>query len=1315
MCANKNDNVPEQSRQPLVLQNICLDLKLKAKSYRDRFVKFLKKNRSELNLNGDEDIVAAYFDRIWPNGAPGSMIVSNASFDKFDRWIIRPPAEGPMAATFAVNGLIPTFSGYRRQGTIVIDDFRTTDHIPPRRFERYVSGTIHTNLSGTLMTQSDFAVLAQLPSQRLQVNQQLQSWRECLDWRRRLVFIGQRAFRYEGYERGDDGNIRFLVRANGKLGRIAGRNGMVILATPLTSSLSPGEWIPIPDARPSFTRVGQVIKVQHSEKASHLARKRDSAEDSEKTPRMAIVTIRSDRNGDELFGEAEAIPQEGFLLSSVGGDMKPINSEHRGLNRLCKGQSHNWYLPDFMFDIGNAAVPLDSVDVLADSSPAVNLNKEQRLAVNKATAAPDFALVQGPPGTGKTTVIVMLCYEEVRRGRRVLVVSQANGAVDHVLIQLSRDPAVRPLRIGKINRVDDEGQIFLAENALRPWFQSIVHTCRQRVHDAARAEQIIGTAEEAFMKLEGILERSQETLAAIESQTRRRTKLADQQNSRAAQREESARKLDQSRRRQAVLTELSRLADGQELQVQSTDLLTDTSITKLASTAVRKMAKILSTNRWVFSWLTDSERSDSGNLFSILGFVKKTIRAAESLADPVSEAISLCSHSSELNKSPEAIQIAELLERRAILINSADDNDLLEVAGINRRIKELQDNSWGRVCRLIHDNLQVIFQNKLPRDLDYLTASLQPNDEHLPVLRHLSQLCEYLVGSCQEVMNDALARIGKQANTEAVETGGEIDELRQQIGELKAGIDELDYQITEVEHELQGLQEQSDEFLRRWSQLWPDACPDLSQYSETVPEISTATLRDRRNNYDTWLRANANTRQRADKWRSIQQDWNFRLEKPETAEDKDLNRLYVANANVVGLTCLESGQRSFYESDDFEPFDTVIIDEVSKATPTELLMAMMQGRKVILVGDHRQLPPMFRERESSFAEAVADGQINPEDFERFGKLITSSFFQNLFEAAPDSIRQSLLAQYRMHPQIMDIINQFYDGRLIAAGGIEYLGRLRQHYLSIKGRRGGRFLEPNQHVLWIDSTKRPNGRQFFEKQSGSSKVNLLEVELIIAALLRLNKALCERGYGPVKEAKASAAEKGITLESWIKRTLPHAKPETISDLFSRRQVKINGHIASADYTVRTGDTVRVDARMPIGIITFYGAQLGQIRSRIAQLIAKDPRSLDACYIQTNTVDKFQGKEMPIVFVSLVRAPQNRHVSKFVKEYRRINVALSRAQNLLIIVGSERTFRNVAVELPSLEDGIIRQIPVYRNIFDLITQFGGRRYARDLLKW
>lgn len=43
----------------------------------------------------------------------------------------------------------------------------------------------------------------------------------------------------------------------------------------------------------------------------------------------------------------------------------------------------------------------------------------------------------------------------------------------------------------------------------------------------------------------------------------------------------------------------------------------------------------------------------------------------------------------------------------------------------------------------------------------------------------------------------------------------------------------------------------------------------------------------------------------------------------------------------------------------------VIIDEVSKATPLELLLPLMRGRKAILVGDHRQLPPLFQESQDS--------------------------------------------------------------------------------------------------------------------------------------------------------------------------------------------------------------------------------------------------------------------------------------------------------------------------------------------------------------
>ena len=56
MCATENENAAELSQQPLLVQNICLDFKLKAVSYRNLLVKFIEKNRSQLNLNGDEDI-----------------------------------------------------------------------------------------------------------------------------------------------------------------------------------------------------------------------------------------------------------------------------------------------------------------------------------------------------------------------------------------------------------------------------------------------------------------------------------------------------------------------------------------------------------------------------------------------------------------------------------------------------------------------------------------------------------------------------------------------------------------------------------------------------------------------------------------------------------------------------------------------------------------------------------------------------------------------------------------------------------------------------------------------------------------------------------------------------------------------------------------------------------------------------------------------------------------------------------------------------------------------------------------------------------
>lgn len=94
----------------------------------------------------------------------------------------------------------------------------------------------------------------------------------------------------------------------------------------------------------------------------------------------------------------------------------------------------------------------------------------------------------------------------------------------------------------------------------------------------------------------------------------------------------------------------------------------------------------------------------------------------------------------------------------------------------------------------------------------------------------------------------------------------------------------------------------------------------------------------------------------------------------------------------------------------------------------------------------------------------------------------------------------------------------------------------------------------------------------------------------------------------------------------------------------------------------------DAKKSVGVISFYGEQV----KRIDRLIEQDvmPKHL---HCRTGSVDKFQGMEMDIIILSFVRNhDQPSGTIGFAEDYRRLNVALSRARELLIVVGSAEMF-------------------------------------------
>ncbi|MBD2493676.1 DEAD/DEAH box helicase [Nostoc sp. FACHB-280] len=370
-----------------------------------------------------------------------------------------------------------------------------------------------------------------------------------------------------------------------------------------------------------------------------------------------------------------------------------------------------------------------------------------------------------------------------------------------------------------------------------------------------------------------------------------------------------------------------------------------------------------------------------------------------------------------------------------------------------------------------------------------------------------------------------------------------------------------------------------------WKSLW-EAIPDKFKIAiSTNDSFSIEALCEVENHFNYWQQQLKSEEAYLTKYHNFIQDWIQKLRQPSESNRNDLKRIYLNNANVVGITCVQAANRDF--SDEFKYFDVVIIDEVSKCTPPELLIPALKGKKLVMVGDHKQLPPMLN---TKTLEEVAQeiGSIREEL-----EFLEESLFKLQFESADQSIRQMLNIQYRIHPFIMGAINQFYDDKLEC--GILEPDIKRAHNLA------GKIIQEQHHLVWI---KTPISPDFQEKKEGTSFINLQEIDVI--------ETLCHH-FNDIWFTKVASGE----------------------------------------------------PKKEIAVITFYGAQLRKIDERLRS------ESFPSLQIRTGTVDRFQGMEKPVVIVSMVRNNQVKDVG-FAKKPERVNVAFSRAQELLVIVGCHELF-------------------------------------------
>jgi predicted DNA helicase len=301
---------------------------------------------------------------------------------------------------------------------------------------------------------------------------------------------------------------------------------------------------------------------------------------------------------------------------------------------------------------------------------------------------------------------------------------------------------------------------------------------------------------------------------------------------------------------------------------------------------------------------------------------------------------------------------------------------------------------------------------------------------------------------------------------------------------------------------------------------------------------------------------------------NIIKEWHRRLNSLE-----EFDEIFAQNASVVAATC--TGIASRHVLNDMA-FDWVIIDEAARATAPELLLPMIRGKKIILVGDHQQLPPIVGNQRNSI-QANELG-IKTSDLEK-------SLFEELFEKISDEAKSVLTAQFRMHPTISKLINDvFYPTTNIEA---RKKAEERKHLLKWGPKS----------IIWLNTEYMADNK---EQEMLNSYKNNFEAKVILREL------------------------------------------EDIEERY-------NG----------------VYPKVKVGVISGYDAQ----KNLLKNLIKPHDNKWKNIKIMIDNVDAFQGSETDISIYNIVRCNDQNKIG-FLRDERRLNVALSRGKTCLIIVGNAK---------------------------------------------
>lgn len=326
---------------------------------------------------------------------------------------------------------------------------------------------------------------------------------------------------------------------------------------------------------------------------------------------------------------------------------------------------------------------------------------------------------------------------------------------------------------------------------------------------------------------------------------------------------------------------------------------------------------------------------------------------------------------------------------------------------------------------------------------------------------------------------------------------------------------------------------------------------------------------------------------------------------------------------VIGSTCMGiMSNIAFREA----TFDVVIVDEAGQIPIYDLLVPIIRAKKVILIGDHLQLPPMS---EQTFARhyAAQMGEPDTKEYKEAYEYAQSTYDVSLFEKlyndpGLNEAKVMIDRQYRMPKAICTFVSKvFYDNKY--KSGIEEDGRK----ISIA--------KYDQPIYFYDTCDLPP-EQRYETEHNPGCSNHVEAEKCAEILVDLILAIRKGAYEIRPGASLVYEEDG-------------------------------------------------NPRYDIGVISGYSKQVDAIRAKtrekLIRVLAEEnaadvaakmaEEELDKFMI--SSVDSFQGRDNEIILFSMTRSNNSGHIG-FLRDVRRLNVAMTRAKSMLIMVGDSSTLES-----------------------------------------